>query len=40
MKGSPRGEGYPAPVSWSSKLWGKNVIYNSHPYQQKVKFLL
>jgi len=32
---SPRGEGYPAPVSWSKKIWGKNVIYNTHPYQAK-----
>jgi len=32
---SPRLEGYPAPVSWSNHIWGKNIIYNSHPYQAK-----
>jgi len=32
---SPRGEGYNAPVSWSTRKWGKNIVYNTHPYQQK-----
>eukprot|EP01120_Amphizonella_sp_Union-15-10_P007734 TRINITY_DN2647_c0_g1_i1.p1 TRINITY_DN2647_c0_g1~~TRINITY_DN2647_c0_g1_i1.p1 ORF type:complete len:291 (-),score=61.25 TRINITY_DN2647_c0_g1_i1:52-924(-) len=32
---SPLGEGYPAPVPWSSRRWGKNVIYATHPYQSK-----
>jgi len=32
---SSRGEGYPAPVSWSNRRWGKNIIYNTHPYQAK-----
>eukprot|EP01113_Clastostelium_recurvatum_P050674 TRINITY_DN9649_c0_g1_i3.p1 TRINITY_DN9649_c0_g1~~TRINITY_DN9649_c0_g1_i3.p1 ORF type:complete len:478 (-),score=69.04 TRINITY_DN9649_c0_g1_i3:60-1493(-) len=32
---SPRKEGYPAPVPWSKNRWGKNIIYNTHPYQAK-----
>jgi len=32
---SSRGEGYPAPVPWSTRRWGLNVVYNTHPYQQK-----
>jgi len=35
VQGSPRGEGYPAPVPWSNKKWGKNVVYNTHPYEAK-----
>jgi len=36
VESSPRGEGYPAPVSWSpNKKWGKNVVYNTHPYEAK-----
>lgn len=35
VRESPRGEGYPAPVGWSSARWGRNVLYNTHPYQSK-----